>query len=87
MALNPLYGSMWGGTAVFIDICKPLEQSQQIQCKFGDKDVQNAKILGRNLAVCVSPLLQKTGYVALEVIIAGKVTARSQFLSSEWIQL
>ena len=74
---------MLGGTGVYINICEPLTSVQFVKCKFDDEEESEAKILNSNLAVCVSPLMQRSGYIPLIVMVTGRPVVSAQFLASK----
>ena len=78
--LKPLRGNMLGGTGVFIHVCQGIRVADSVKCFFGTIPVDGQR-LGNTLAVCVSPPVQKTGYILLEVMIGNGTTLKSQFLS------
>ena len=77
---QPLHGNMLGGTGVFIHACDGIRSEDSVDCIFGTKIVKG-KILNTTLAVCVSPTMQKSGYVPLEVVLDSQRFVKTQFLS------
>ena len=78
--VKPRRGNMLGGTGVFIHVCQGIRVDESVKCFFGTTSVDGRR-LGNTLAVCVSPPVQKTGYILLEVVIGDGIILKSQFLS------
>ena len=80
ITVQPLHGNMLGGTGVFIRACDGIRSEDSVDCMFGTIIVKG-KRLNRTLAVCVSPTMQKSGYVPLEVELGSGRFVKTQFLS------
>ena len=83
MAIGPLHGSMLGGTAIFMHFCQGIER-QTIKCSFGGVETQGVKVNDTRV-VCVSPFLQRSGLIPLEIKFESRENIKARFLSCEWI--
>ena len=72
---------MLGGTGILIE--GPSFMGE-VKCSF-DGVEGSAKKLNSNLAVCVSPLLQKSGSIPFMLTIDNKNPLEAQFLSSKML--
>ena len=77
--VHPQAGNMLGGTGVYIHT-RGICEEESIQCFFGT-NVVTGRRLSKTLAVCVSPLLQRSGNISLEVVFESGKNVISQFMS------
>ncbi len=72
---------MLGGTGILIE--RP-SFTGKVECSFDGVDGL-VKILNSTLAVCVSPLLQKSGSIPFMLTISDENPLKAQFLSSKML--
>ena len=83
MAIGPLHGSMLGGTAIFMHFCQGIK-TETIKCSFGGVETHGIK-MNDSRVVCVSPFLQRSEHIALEVKFESRENIKARFLSCEWM--
>ena len=72
---------MLGGTGILIE---GPSFTGEVKCSFGGVE-GSIKILNSTLAVCVSPLLQKSGSIPFMLTIGADNPLEAQFLSSKML--
>lgn len=69
--IEPAYGNMLGGTGVVVSATQlAIGEDDEIQCVFDGIKVRGVYVNERQ-ALCISPLLSRTGRLSFQIIVTG----------------